>query len=73
MVFGPKGQNLDICGQFCNKKNGRFDIITFKIRYMRNFVKIRKLILSGTKYQKLGIWAHNFEKKILDLKSAPSK
>ena len=40
---------------------------------MRNFVKIRKLILSGTKCPKLGIWAHNFGKQILDLKSAPSK
>ena len=72
MLFGPKGQDLDICGQFC-EKNVRFEIITFKIGYMRNFVKIRKLILSGTKCPKLGICAHNFGKQTSDLKSASLK
>ena len=72
MLFGPKGQDLDICGQFC-KKNVRFEIITFKIGYMRNFVKIRKLILFGPKGLSFGIWAQNVGKQMPDLKSAPSK
>ena len=55
------------------KKNVRFEIITFENEYNGNFVKIRKLILSGTKHPKLGIWAYNFGKKMSDLKSAPSK
>ena len=72
MLFGPKGQDLDICGQFC-KKNDRFEIITFQIGYMGNFLKIRKLILFDAECLKSGIWAQNFEKKISDLKSAPLK
>ena len=40
---------------------------------MRNFVKARKLIVSGTKWQKLGIRAQNFGTQISVLKSAPSK
>ena len=55
------------------KINVRFPIITFEIGYMRNFVRIQKLILFGPKCPKLGIWAQNFGKQISDLKSAPSK
>ena len=40
---------------------------------MRNFAKIRKFILFGTKCQNLGIWAQNFQKPMLDLKLAPSE
>ena len=55
------------------KKNVRFEMITLKIGCMPNFVEIRKLIVSGTKCPKVGIWAHNLGKQISDLKSAPSK
>ena len=61
-----------LCSKFW-KAIIRLETITLKRGYMRNFVKIRKLILSGTKCPKLGIWAHNFEKQIPDLKSTPSK
>ena len=40
---------------------------------MRNFVKIRKLILFGPKGLIFGIWAQNVGKQMPDLKSAPSK
>ena len=47
------------------KVNGKFEISfeisTFKIGYMQNFVKIRKLILFGPKCQNLGIWARNLK------------
>ena len=61
-----------LCSKFW-KTSVRSEIITFQIGYMQSFLKIRKLILSGTKCPKLDIWAHNFEKQISDLKSAPSK
>ena len=57
----------------CLKTNVRFEISTFKIGYMRNFVKIRKLILFGPKGLIFGIWAQNVGKQMPDLKSAPSK
>ena len=57
----------------CLKTNVRFEISTFKIGYMRNFVKIRKLILFGPKGLSFGIWAQNVGKQMPDLKSAPSK
>ena len=55
------------------KANIRFEINTFKIGYMRNFAKIRKLILFGPKYPNLGIWAQNFPKPMSELELAPSK
>ena len=50
------------------KVNVRFEISTFEIGYMRNFVKIRKLIPFGPKCPKLGIYAQNFGKQMSDLK-----
>ena len=38
----------------------RFESNTFEIGYIRNFVRIRKLILSGPKSQNLDIWDWNF-------------
>ena len=60
-------------GQKFWKTNVIFKIIIFEIGYRRNFVKIRKLILLGPKYPKLGIWAQNFGRQISDLKSASSE
>ena len=57
----------------CLKTNVRFEISTFEIGYMRNYVKIRKLIPFGPKVLNLGIWAHNLGKQMSDFKSAPSK
>ena len=52
------------------KTNGKFEISIFKIRCMRNFVKIRMFILFGPKCSNLGIWAQNLKyesyNKILD-------
>ena len=46
----------------CSKTNLRFEISTFEIGYMQNYVKIRKLIPFGPKVLSLGIWAHNLGK-----------
>ena len=43
-----------------SKTNIRFKISTFEIGYMRNFVKIRMLILFDPKCPNFGIWAQNF-------------
>ena len=61
-----------LCSKFW-KANVRFEIITFKIGYMQNFVKIRKLIPFGPKCSKLGIWAQNFGKQVSHLRSSLSK
>ena len=45
-----------------SKTNVKFEISTFEIGYMRNFVKIRKLIFFGPKCPNLGIWARNLKK-----------
>ena len=55
------------------KTNVGFEISTFEKRRKGNFVKIRKLTFFDPKWPKLGIWAQNFGKQMLDLKSAPSK
>ena len=39
------------------KTNVRFEVSTFEVVYLRNFIKIRKLILFDSKYPNLGIWA----------------
>ena len=56
-----------------SKTNVISEISTFEIGYMRNFTKIRKLILFDSKCPNLGIWVRNFRKTMSDLKSAPSK
>ena len=61
-----------MCSNFWKTSVG-FEVITFQIGYMGNFLKIRKLILFDAECLKSGIWAQNFEKKISDLKSAPLK
>ena len=66
----PKFEHL---GSKFSKTNVRLEISIFEIEYIQNFVKIRKLILLGAKYQKLGIWAQHIWKQLSDLKSAPSK
>ena len=66
LIFGDLGSNF-------SKNNVRFEISTFEIGYMRNFAKIRKLILFGPKCENLGIWAQNFRKIMSDLKLASSK
>ena len=65
-IFGDLGSNF-------SKTNVRFEISTFKIGYMRNFAKIRKLILFGPKCPNMDIWPLNFQKTMSDFKSAPSK
>ena len=56
-----------------SKTNVRFEVSTFEIGYMQNFVNIRKLILIDPKYQNLGIWVRSVKnkswQKILDLPS----
>ena len=52
----PKFEHL---GSKFSKTNVRLEISIFEIEYIQNFVKIRKLILLGAKYQKLGIWAQH--------------
>ena len=60
-------------GSKFSKTNNRFEICTFEIRHMCNFVKIRELILLGPKYTYSGVWARNFPTQMPELKSAPSK
>ena len=55
------------------KTSVKFKISTFEIGYLQNFVKIKKSILFGPKYQNLRILAHNFPKRKSDLKPTPSK
>ena len=57
----------------CSKTNLRFEISTFEIGYMQNYVKIKKLITFGPKSLNLDVWAQNFSKQTSDLKLAPSK
>ena len=45
-----------------SKVNVRFEISTFKVVYMRNFIKIEKLILFSSNYPNLGIWLQIFKK-----------
>ena len=52
------------------KINVRFEISTFEIGYMQNFVKVRKLMLFDPKCPYLEIWAQTFQNPISDLKSA---
>ena len=56
-----------LCSKFW-KTDVKFEIITFKIGYERNFVKIRKLIPFDPKCSKFGICAQNFGKQMSDLK-----
>ena len=66
----PKYRDLD--SNF-SKTSVKFEISTFEIVYMQNFIKIRKLILFGPKCPNLGIWAKTFRKPMSDLKSASWK
>ena len=43
------------------KTNVRFEVSTFEAVYIRNFVKIRKLIFFGPKYPNFGIWGRKFQ------------
>ena len=65
-IFGNLGSTF-------SKTNARFEISTFKIGYMRNFIKIKKLILFGPKCPDFGTYARNIRKLLSDLKSASSK
>ena len=49
-------------GSKCSKTKDKFEISSFKIGYMQNYVKIRKFILFGPKCPNLGIWAQNLKK-----------
>ena len=42
----------------------KFEISRFKIGYMQNFVKNRKLILFGPKWQKMALCAQNFQRQM---------
>ena len=56
------GQNAKICAfglEFST--NYKFEIITFKIGYKQNFVKIRKLILFDLKCPNFGSCARNLK------------
>ena len=66
----PKSGDL---GSKFSKINVKFKISTFEIEYMRNFVKIRKLIFFGLKCPNLGIWAENFQRQMTNLISTHSK
>ena len=59
----------NLCSKFL-KTNVRFEISTFKVVHMRNFVKIRTLILFGPKYPDLAIWLQNFWKPMSNLKAS---
>ena len=52
--FGPLGSKFP-------KTNDKFESSIFRIGYMRNFMKSRKLILFGPKRPNLGIWARNLK------------
>ena len=52
------------------KTNVKFEISSFEIGYLRNFVKIRRSILVSPKCPNLGILARNFRKQMANLKSA---
>ena len=60
-------------GSNFSKNDVRFEISTFEIGCMRNFIKNRKLTLFGQKCPNLGIWAQNLRKPMSDLTLAPSK
>ena len=45
------------------KTNVRFEVSTFEIGYVRNFVKIRELILFGPKHPNFGVWARSLKNK----------
>ena len=64
------------CGDLSSKvwkSNVRFEISTFEIGHRQNFDKITKLVPFGTKYPNMENWARNFQKRMSDLKSTPSK
>ena len=50
----PKFGNL---GSKFSKTSVRFEISTFEIGYMQNFVMVRELILFGPKFSNFGTWA----------------
>ena len=52
------------------KTNVKFEISSFEIGYLRNFVKIRRSIHVSPKCPNLGILAQNFQKQMANLKSA---
>ena len=52
---------LGLLGSKFLKTNEKFEISTLEKGYMRNFVKIRKLILFVSKCRNLGIWARNLK------------
>ena len=62
----------DLCLK-CLKTSVKFEISSFKKGYMKNFVKIRKLIFFGLKCPYFGLLARNFQKQMTNLKSIHSK
>ena len=52
-TFWPKTPKFGDLGSKFLKTNVRFEITTFEIKFIPNFVKIRKLILFGPKYSNL--------------------
>ena len=69
--FWPKTPKFGDLGSKFWKASVKFNINTFEIGYLQNFVKIKKSILFTPIL--LGILAQNFRKRISNLKSAPSK
>ena len=59
-------------GSKFSKTNARCESTTLQIRYMRNFVKIRELILFDLKCPSLWVRAQNFGKLMSDQKTASS-
>ena len=49
-------------GSKCSKTSVKFEISTFEIGYIQNFVKIRELILFGPKIPKFGPLGLKFSK-----------
>ena len=50
----------DLSSKF-SKTDDKFEISTFRIGYIQNFVNIRKSILFGLKCPNLSIWAGNLK------------
>ena len=59
MTFWPKMSKFWHLGSDLSKINVKFELSTFEIEYVRNFVKIRQSILFGLKCANLGNWVRN--------------
>ena len=56
-TFWPKMPKFGNLGLKFSQTSVRFEISTFEIGYMQNFVMVRELILFGPKFSNFGTWA----------------